>query len=193
MVMMVINNNVNINNIANITNNNTLQTIKKVNTNYSIVLILLATLLLSVSSRVVIPIGIVPITAQTLATYVIGFYLKPSESFTAGLSWLVLGISGMPVFSTGFINPLTYPSFGYIVGMILGMPLMKASNNVILSCIICYFITSLFGCCWLYNFVHSWNLVFNCGIYPFIIGECLKIAILVVMKKMGQKSNCISL
>lgn len=149
----------------------------------SIVMVIVATVLLSISSRVSIPIGVVPITAQTLAAYVIGFYLKPKESFSAGLSWMLLGVSGMPVFAPGFISPLTSPSFGYIIGMVLGMPLMKVSNNILVSCTICYFITSLFGCFWLYNFVHSWDLVFKFGIYPFITGECCKVAIILGINK----------
>ena len=153
----------------------------------SVVMILLATLLLSISSRVSIPIGVVPITAQTLAAYIIGFYLKPSESFSVGLSWILLGISGLPVFAPGFVSPFTCPSFGYIIGMTLGMPLMKISNNVIVSCVICYTICHLIGCTWLYQFVHSWNLVFQCGVLPFIIGECCKIAIVLGLNKINQK------
>lgn len=156
-------------------------------TSNNVVIVLLATVLLSISSRIYIPIGVVPITAQTLAAYIIGFYLKPSESFAAGLSWMLLGVSGVPVFAPGFISPLTCPSFGYIIGMVLGMPLMKKSNNVIVSCIICYLVTHLLGCTWLYNFLHSWNLVFKFGIYPFIIGECCKIAILFSIDKIGTK------
>ena len=156
-------------------------------TSNSIAVVLLATALLSISSRIYIPRGVVPITAQTLAAYIIGFYLKPSESLVAGLSWMLLGISGVPVFAPGFISPLACPSFGYIIGMTLGMPLMRKSNNVIVSCIICYIVHSLLGSKWLYNFVHSWNLVFKLGIYPFIIGECCKIAIVLSIDKIGTK------
>ena len=155
--------------------------------NNSVVVVLLATVLLSISSRIYIPIGVVPITAQTLAAYIIGFYLKPTESFFTGMSWILLGISGMPVFAPGFISPLTCPSFGYIVGMVLGMPLMKKSNNIIISCIICYFVTHLLGSIWLYNFLHSWDLVFKYGISPFIIGECLKTAIAFGVSKVEIK------
>ena len=165
-----------------------LKTNNSTNTLYnSVVIVLLSTILLSISSRIYIPIGIVPITAQTLATYIIGLYLKPSESFFAGLSWILLGISGLPVFASGFISPLTCPSFGYIVGMVFGMPLMRKSNNILLSCAICYLVTSLFGCFWLYKFVHSWDLVLKFGIYPFIIGECCKVAIVLGINRIGIK------
>ncbi len=160
---------------------------RTINLNNSIVMVLLSTILLSLSSRISLPVGVVPITAQTLAAYIIGFYLKPNESFSAGLSWIMLGISGMPVFAPGFISPLTCASFGYIIGMMFGMPLMKASSNIVLSCIICYLITHIFGCCWLYNFVHSWDLVFKFGVYPFIIGECCKVAVLVGINRIGLK------
>ena len=155
--------------------------------NNSIVIVLSAAVLLSLSSRISIPVGIVPITAQTLAAYIIGFYLKPIESFSAGLIWILLGISGVPVFATGFISPFTCPSFGYIIGMTLGMPLAHKSNNVLVSCSICYLITNILGCTWLYNFVHSWDLVFKAGIYPFLIGECIKIAIVMGINKIGTK------
>ena len=174
--------------MLNIFNRNTL----KFNSNTrsltnSIVLVLLATVLLSLSGKIYCNIGPVPITAQTLAAYIIGFYLKPTESFFAGLSWTLLGISGAPVFVPGFVSPLTCPSFGYIIGMTLGMPLAKKSNNVLISCIICYLVTSILGCTWLYNFLHSWDLVFKFGIYPFLIGECIKIAIVMGINKIGTK------
>lgn len=153
----------------------------------SVVMVLLATFLLSISSRVSVPIGAVPITAQTLAAYIIGFYLKPSESFSAGISWMLLGICGLPVFAPGFVSPMTCPSFGYIIGMTLGMPSMKLSNNIILSCIICYTVCHFFGCIWLHQFIHSWDSVFQFGVYPFIIGECCKIAILLGLNKIGAK------
>lgn len=155
--------------------------------NNSVAMVLLATILLSISSRISIPIGVVPITAQTLAAYIIGFYLKPTESFFTGMSWILLGISGVPVFAPGFISPLTCPSFGYIIGMALGMPLMRKSSNIIISCIICYFVTHLLGSIWLYNFLHSWDLVFKYGIYPFIIGECCKVAIVFGISKIEAK------
>lgn len=168
------------NNLTNINNSTTFL-------NNSIVIVLLATVLLSLSSRISIPIGVVPITAQTLAAYIIGFYLKPTESFLAGLSWILLGISGLPVFAPGFVSPFTCPSFGYIVGITLGMPLANKTNNVLISCSICYIVTNILGCTWLYNFVHSWDLVFKFGIHPFIIGECIKVAIVMGINKIGTK------
>ena len=138
----------------------------------------IAVALLSLSGKISFPIGVVPVTAQMLVVYFLGMWLSPRESFSAGVTWLFLGIGGVPVFAPGFISPLLSPSFGYIVGMVIGMPLAKLYfqkyNNALIACIICYVVNGFFGCIWLHQFLRSWYAVWLCGIYPFILVECFK-------------------
>ena len=147
--------------------------------------------LLSLASKISFHIGLIPITLQLFAVYFLGLILKPSESFSAGVSWVTLGLCGAPVFASGFISISSYTAFGYIIGMVIGMPLMKLvfnkSKSIILACISCYIIVNLFGCSWLYTFVHNWQTTFATGWAPFIVVDICKISVVYGICKFLKK------
>lgn len=133
----------------------------------------MAICLLILSGKVTIPIGIVPITTQTLCCYLLGSILQPKESLSAGLTWIILGLIGYPVFSLAY----TIASFGFIFGMVVGMYFMHTFNSIIKNCILSYAITSICGVVWLSHFCGSINLALLYGIKPFITVEIVKIII----------------
>src|SRR5699024_2650268 len=76
--------------------------------------------LLIVCSQIVIPIGPIPITLQTLAVLMIGYFLSPKNAWLATSLYLIMGVAGLPVlagFSGGFHVLLT-PAFGFVIGFI---------------------------------------------------------------------------
>ncbi|MGL5341498.1 MAG: biotin transporter BioY, partial [Lactococcus garvieae] len=73
----------------------------KTSKTYSITLIALGAAIIAVLSPLAIPVGIVPITLQTLAIGLIATLLQPRESFFALLIYLVLGAVGLPVYAGG--------------------------------------------------------------------------------------------
>src|SRR5699024_5951194 len=73
--------------------------------------------LLIVCSQLVVPIGPIPITLQTLAVLMMGYFLSPNSAFLATSLYLLMGVAGLPVlagFSGGFHVLLT-PAFGFVI------------------------------------------------------------------------------
>ena len=93
----------------------------------------LFTALIAVGAFIKIPIPVVPFTLQYLFTMLAGLLLGPVNGVLAGLllgsrlgtvsvlSYMLLGLAGLPIFSEG--GGLWYvfkPSFGYIIGFAVG-------------------------------------------------------------------------
>lgn len=70
-----------------------------------------------VLSQVAIPFGVVPFTLQTLAVFVCGIVLKPTQAFLVLVIYILLGIIGLPVFATGAsgFGIISGPTGGFIV------------------------------------------------------------------------------
>lgn len=77
--------------------------------------------LLCVSSYIIIPIGPVPITVQTLFVLLAGSVLGAEMGALSILVWIVLGIFGLPVFAGGKAGPMVLlgPTGGYLAGFVL--------------------------------------------------------------------------
>lgn len=80
--------------------------------------IALSTAFLAVSSLVIIPIGMVPITFQVVMFLLIPAILGPVKSILVIGLYILTGLIGLPVFAggAGGIGQLLSPSFGYIIG-----------------------------------------------------------------------------
>ena len=72
--------------------------------------------------RIPIPFSPVPITLQTLFTYMSGAVLGGSLGALSQLIYILVGISGLPVFAGGNAGPsvLIGPTGGYLVGFVAG-------------------------------------------------------------------------
>jgi biotin transport system substrate-specific component len=87
----------------------------------SMTLCALFTVLIVIGAWIRIPIPIVPFTLQTLFVYLSGAILGSQLGAVSTALYLVLGLVGLPVFTSG--NGLFYifqPTFGYILGFIFG-------------------------------------------------------------------------
>ncbi len=91
--------------------------------------ILLAILI--VTSKITIPTGIVPITLQTFAVTIIALILGFKKSTIVILTYILMGLFGIPVFSSGGgMHYIFSPTFGYIIGFLFqAMIISKASNK----------------------------------------------------------------
>lgn len=80
--------------------------------------LMIATLI--ICSQLSIPIGIVPITLQTFAILIIGMTLSVKNCLLVTTGYLVLGLTGLPVFAggTGGIQSVLSPAFGFAIGFI---------------------------------------------------------------------------
>ena len=81
----------------------------------------LFTALIAVGAFIKIPVPVVPFTLQYLFTMLAGLILGPRLGTISVTAYMLLGLAGLPIFTEG--GGLWYvlkPSFGYIIGFVLG-------------------------------------------------------------------------
>lgn len=142
-------------------------------------------LVLAASSKLVIPFWPVPITGQTFAVLLIAMCLGPIRGALATVGYLGLGLTNVPVFA--FAHGLFSPSFGYAAGFLPSAILMGWLFNKVAPCkTVKFFVISVvslaptftLGLLWLGHFIGYSRLLLAVGLFPFVGGELLKIAIL---------------
>ncbi len=76
--------------------------------------------LTAVGAFVKLPLGPVPVSLQSLFVILAGLMLGPKAGAMSQLVYLLLGLSGLPVFTSGG-GPgyVLMPSFGYLLGYVL--------------------------------------------------------------------------
>ncbi len=144
--------------------------------------------LISVMGYISVPIPPVPITGQTLAVMLAGMVLSPAAAGMSVGVFMLLGAIGVPVFSNGRagIEVILGPSGGYIVGFLVAaivISLLKGNGRdikrALLACVIGGFgVVYAIGLPWLAGILSlDMNSALAAGLYPFIIGDALKIVL----------------
>ena len=91
---------------------------------------LLALLILSALFSIPIPFTTIKITLQTMVVFILGSMISPIYCFVTMLLYIVLGLFGLPIFSSGSgIMYIFTPSFGFLIGFMLAAPLMSYINR----------------------------------------------------------------
>lgn len=91
---------------------------------------LCALLIVSAFIYIPIPFSAIKITLQTMIIFLIGSLLPPIYALICVLLYVVLGLFGLPVFSTGGGPMYIFmPSFGFLIGFITASPIMSKINN----------------------------------------------------------------
>ena len=90
--------------------------------------------LIAISTYITIPMPTVSFTLQTLMVVLIGFLLKPLDAFLAVLIYILVGLTGVPVFSNfrGGYEVLLGPTGGFIFSFLVsatGIALMKSKDK----------------------------------------------------------------
>jgi len=149
-----------------------------------IFLVLSFSVLTGISSKLMVEIGAVPITMQTLVVLLSGALLGKKKGTASQITYLFFGLFGLPWFSRG--GGMAYilsPTFGYILGFILAAYSVgslfekgwgKNISSAILTMLIANTIIYIPGLLWLAKFV-KFSKLLAIGFYPFIIGDMLKI------------------
>ena len=134
-------------------------------------------------------IGPVPVTGQTFAVLVSGAILGSKRGALSQLSYLTVGITGMPFwFAAGGvpgIARLLGPTGGYLIGFVAAAYIVgwlsergwdknfgTASLAMLFGCA-CYYIIAL---PWLASFIGV-GQVLQAGLYPFIFGDLIKLTL----------------
>lgn len=132
-------------------------------------------------------IGPVPITGQTFAVLLSGAILGSRRGALSQLTYLAIGATGVPYwFALGGapgIARVIGPTGGYLVGFVaaafvVGWLAERGWDRHVWTAIPAMLVGSatyyVFGLLWLVRFVPQ-DLVLQTGLYPFIIGDLVKI------------------
>ena len=161
-----------------------------------VALVLGFAILTGICAKFKIEIGPIPITMQTFAVLVSGVLLGSKRGAASQITYLLGGLVGLPWFSRG--GGLIYilsPTFGYILGFVfaaysVGYLAERGWDRNIRTAILAIFIGNIFiyipGLLYLARFV-GFSKVLALGLYPFILGDLIKIALTGLILPMGWK------
>lgn len=139
--------------------------------------------------RIPLPFSLVPATLQTLFTYMAGALLGGYLGALSQLIYILLGISGLPIFAGGnaSLSVLVGPTGGYLVGFIAGsfvigkMTEAKKNNSLLwlLTCMIVgTTIIYTLGVIQLMNWMKiSLDKAVIMGVAPFVAGDVVKMLV----------------
>lgn len=92
---------------------------------------LCALLVVSAFISIPIPFLAIKITLQTMIIFIIGTMLQPMYALFTVFLYVILGLSGLPVFSSGSGPMYIFaPSFGFLLGFIVATPIMAKINGL---------------------------------------------------------------
>lgn len=155
--------------------------------------------LTAVISQFSIPIGPVPINLATLAVFIAGAVMGAKYGAISQLVYVLLGAVGLPVFAgfNGGVHVLVGPTGGYILGYIaaawlvglltkhFGKSVWGLIPPMVAGLVLCY----LMGTVWFMTVTKTglWVSLTLC-VFPFLIGDALKIAAAVALVPQLRKA-----
>ena len=148
--------------------------------------------ILVICSKLSFEIGIISLTLQTFAVAIIGYTLKWKRAAFVYITYIIMGLIGIPVFSGGGgIFYVLKPSFGFIIGFIFSG--MISGSNVLNNSKIAHFIKGiigllvgdLIGLIYMYFILKFYlnsanaNVIFvlQAGFLPFIIKDLISVEV----------------
>ncbi|MFQ6035203.1 MAG: biotin transporter BioY [Sedimentisphaerales bacterium] len=147
--------------------------------------------------RILLPFSPVPITGQTFAVLIIGALLGAGRGGLSVLLYVMMGAAGLRVFALGGgVAVLLGPTGGYLVGFIAAAYITgslaergwdRRIGTTILSMVFGNVAIYAFGLLWLFCLMGVNKTVLTVGLYPFIVGDLLKISLAAVLLPSGWK------
>lgn len=166
---------------------------------YNIVLIIAGSLLIGMCAhvKVLLPFSPVPVTGQTFAVLMVGAMLGARRGCLAVLAYIIEGVAGLPVFATGIgpavlLGPTGGYLFGfipaaYITGRLAEMGWDRRIGTTILAMVFGNLAIYTFGLFWLCCLTGFNTTVLTLGLYPFIVGDLVKIILAAILLPTGWK------
>jgi biotin transporter BioY len=166
---------------------------------YDIALVIGGSLLIALCARitVLLPFSPVPVTAQTFAVLMIGALLGAKRGGLAALTYIIEGALGLPVFALGGgFAILLGPTGGYLIGFIpaayvTGFLAQKGwdrrIDTTVLAMIFGNLIIYTIGLLWLSRLMGISKSVLSTGLYPFVVGDLVKIVLAAAILPAGWK------
>ena len=157
-------------------------------------IVILGSLALTISAKIKIPFYPVPMTMQTFVVMFLGLAFGYKIGLATVSLYLLEGIAGLPVFSNspekgiGLIY-FTGPTMGYLIGflsatVIAGM--ISSKDNLlktILKLLVSVSTIYILGVLWLGTLIGWDKPILEFGVYPFLLAELFKLALLVIISK----------
>jgi biotin transport system substrate-specific component len=150
--------------------------------------------LTAVGAFLAIPIGPVPIVLQNMFVFLAGLLLGGRWGLASVGVYLLAGACGLPVFAGGLggISRFIGPTGGYLIGYLPAVFLIGTMSQKVNPRIISDVLAMICGTLVLYACGISWLKIVTgmspakalaLGMYPFLIGDALKIAAAAVIGK----------
>ena len=157
-------------------------------------IVMLGSLALTISAKIKIPFYPVPMTMQTFVVMFLGLAFGYKIGLATVSLYLLEGIAGLPVFSNspekgiGLVY-FTGPTMGYLIGflsatVIAGM--ISSKDNLlktILKLLVSVSTIYILGVLWLGTLIGWDKPILEFGVYPFLLAELFKLALLVIISK----------
>ena len=157
-------------------------------------IVILGSLALTISAKIKIPFYPVPMTMQTFVVMFLGVAFGYKIGLATVSLYLLEGIAGLPVFSNspekgiGLVY-FTGPTMGYLIGflsatVIAGM--ISSKDNLlktILKLLVSVSTIYILGVLWLGTLIGWDKPILEFGVYPFLLAELFKLALLVIISK----------
>jgi biotin transport system substrate-specific component len=167
---------------------------KDINQLRMIVFASLLAALMAAGAYLAIPIGPVPIVMQNMFVFLAGLLLGSRWGAASVAVYLLAGVCGLPVFAGGMggIGRLVGPTGGYLVGylpavFLIGFISEKAAARIgydVVAMICGTIVLYACGVSWLKILTGmTWAKALTVGMYPFLIGDALKIAAAALIAK----------
>jgi biotin transporter BioY len=164
---------------------------------YDIASIFVGSLLIALCAQIAVG-QPVPFSGQTFAVLLTGALLGSRRGALSVLVYLAEGASGLPVFAMGqgSIAVLLGPRGGYLIGFvaaayITGLLAEKGWDRRVGTTIAAMVFGSVaiyaFGLGWLCRLMGVNKAVLVVGLYPFVVGDCLKITLAAILLPTGWK------
>lgn len=161
---------------------------------YDVVLIVGGSLLIGLCAQVAValPFSPVPITGQTFAVLMIGALLGRRRGSLSVLAYITEGAAGLPVFALGKggFAVLLGPTGGYLVGFVAAAYVTgllaekgwdRRVGTTVLAMVLGNAAIYAFGLLWLSRLIGVSKAILVVGLYPFIVGDFLKVALAAVV------------
>jgi len=166
---------------------------------YDVALIIGGSLLIALCARVriLLPFSPVPITGQTFAVLIIGALFGAGRGSLSVLLYIMMGAAGLRVFALGGgFAVLLGPTGGYLVGFVAAAYITgllaergwdRRIGTTLLAMVFGNIAIYAFGFLWLCCLMGVNKSVLIVGLYPFIVGDLLKISLAAVLLPSGWK------
>jgi len=150
--------------------------------------------LMAAGAYLAVPLGPVPIVMQNMFVFLAGLLLGSRWGLASVAVYLLTGACGLPVFAGGLggIGRIVGPTGGYLIGYLpavfaIGYISGKGAARIgydVLAMICGSAILYACGVAWLKTLTGmTWTKTLTLGMYPFLIGDALKIVAAALIAK----------